>query len=204
MKKVTNKKGLFLAEILLAVVIAAVIMGAGFLVYNNIQSENDKNTAVQNLNMIISMVNPVMDGEKAATDNEGVFNTYAKAKMLPNTVDIDFDAGAGLFKATSAFGYDLDLEMTDATFSNWQLIYATLDAEQCTKFVQAIIQTKPIMMNGKAPTCGADSSGTKLTGLQMAAAVCNDHPAKTTLKVVYSPNNEDTTTSGAGAVCVAY
>ena len=171
--------------------------------YNNIQSENDKNTAVNNLTMILSMVNPIMDGEKATANNTSVMHTFASSKLLPNTVDVQMNTSSNQYEATSAYGYNLDLTMEDETFSNWALTYATLDNEQCTKFVQATMKTKPIMLDGKVATCGA-TAGVKLTGLQMAQEVCNAHPNKTNLKLVYSPNNEDTTAAGAGKVCVAY
>ncbi len=201
MKKFQNKKGLFLAEILLAVVIVSVIVGAGFMVYNNIQTENDKNKAVQNLTMMLSMVNPIMDGEKATGNNVDVTDLYAKSKLLPNTVDIQ--KVGGNYEATSAYGYPLRLTMEDKDFANWALTYEKIDNEQCTKFVQAIMKTKPIMIGGLASTCGS-TAGVKLTGLEMAQSVCKPHPAKTDLKLVFSPNNEDTTSAGAGKVCVAY
>ena len=207
MRKPTNKKGLFLAEILLAVVIAAVIMGSGFLVYTNIQTENEKNTALQNLNMIISMTHPVLGqerGEDATADGTMVKTSlFVQSKMFPNTVETDGDT----LTAKSAYGYPLSIGMWENEENSlWRITYNNLDTEECTKFVQAVVKsTRPIVLgaaagsstqpaNAGAYTAPTDTvCGTSGSALTIATGLCPANESKD-ITLVYSPNNEPSTT----------
>ena len=150
MKKLNNKKGLFLAEILLAVVIAAVIMGSGFLVYKNIKSENEKNDAIRDINMIVSMVTPMMSQERGQgvqydTSNSGrlMNNTkliktrlLAQAKMLPTTMKVTNERNL-----MTSYGYPASIGLNyNRPNSNWRLMYHQLDRDQCSKLVAAAIE----------------------------------------------------------------
>jgi hypothetical protein len=155
LKKLNNKKGLFLAEILLAVVIAAVIMGSGFLVYKNIKSENEKNDAIRDLNMIISMVTPIFTDERGqgvqydtrnsgrVTRNPSLIKTQllVKGRMLPTTMKTTDDD-----TLITSYGYAASIGLAEyAETSNWRIIYHNLDRDQCSKLVQAAIKaTKPM------------------------------------------------------------
>jgi len=201
MRKPSNKKGLFLAEILLAVVIAAVIMGSGFLVYTNIQTENEKNTALQNLNMIISMTHPVLGQERGDTDSDTNVKTklFVQAKMFPNTIETD----SSTFRAKSAYGYPLSIGMWETQENSlWRITYNNLDTEECTKFVQAAIKsTRPIALGSETGSSthpaveGAYTQptqtvcGSSQTALTTATTLCPVDSVRN-ITLVYSPNNE--------------
>lgn len=225
MKKQNNKKGLFLAEILLAVVIAAVIMGSGFLVYKNIKSENEKNDAVRDLNMIISMATPIFADERGMEDRDGdgtdaqnpqfmKTGVFVDGDLFPNTVLTNKFADRASNEAISAFGYPMSIGIWEAKEnSNWRVRYQNLTVEQCLKFTQAAIKaTKPMIVAHAA----ASSLATKITAvgaltvwpandvvecaadasaIATATTVCTTE--KNDITFVYSPNNEPTTSGSA-------
>jgi Tfp pilus assembly protein PilE len=211
MKQHIQKKGLFLTEILLSVVIAAIIMSSAFLLYTNIQSEAEKNDAISDLNMIISMTHPILGAERGSnfTNTDALDQTalFVRTRLLPNTVEIDTAA----YTAKSAYGYDLSLGMWEReSNSNWRVTYSNLDAEQCTKYMQAAIKaTSPLIVgtvdHNNNPTQGYQRPGNAVCGstatpLSHASSFCASAPGSDdqyhTVTFVYSPNNETSTVGG--------
>ena len=162
MKKLSNKKGLFLAEILLAVVIAAVIMGSGYLLYADIQSENQKNKATANLQALIAKMtviygeNPITAG--SATDEAKV---HKKTKDIPATIlsqsgshgDVNSAYGKAIFIGAIGKNAVAGGGLTNGT-SNWFVTYDGLSDEQCAKFLPGINKTQPIAIMDGAGTAG--------------------------------------------------
>lgn len=173
MKKLNNKKGLFLAEILLAVVIAAVIMGSGFLVYKNIKSENEKNDAVRDLNMILSMVTPIFidergqadfNGDGTLQDNASLIKTklFVRASIVPNTLKTTKESGdtsGNDSNIISSYGYPLSIGLAELQeTSNWRVQFHNLDQDQCAKLVQAGIAATSPMAVSTGTNAGATNS----------------------------------------------
>lgn len=219
MKKLNNKKGLFLAEILLAVVIAAVIMGSGFLVYKNIKSENEKNDGIRDLNMIISMATPIFADERGMEDRDGdgtnsenpqfmKTGVFVDADLFPNTVLTNKFNDRAQNEAISAFGYPMSIGIWEKNENSlWRVRYQNLNVEQCLKFTQAAIKaTKPmIVAHADAGTTGPLKQnavgsfavwGNHRIGIcaadasAIATATAICTAEKNNITFVYSPNNE--------------
>jgi Tfp pilus assembly protein PilE len=194
MKKLSNKKGLFLAEILLAVVIAAVIMGSGYLLYADIQSENNKNTATSNLQALIAKMTVIFGEQNIAGTIVDETSTLVKTKDIPSTMATNSTTNT----LESVYGKAMKIGPVGADTKNWYVTYTNLTQEQCAKFLPGINKTKPIAITAaaanKATTtafCGANVNS-KRKGI--SAGLCKvDGP----LTVYFSPAKQNY------SVCVA-
>ena len=191
MKKLSNKKGLFLAEILLAVVIAAVIMGSGYLLYADIQSENNKNTATANLQALIAKMTVIYGEENitGATLPAHETATLVKSRDIPSTFDQDYSAGT----LNSVYGTAMTIGPVAADTKNWYVSYSALSIEQCAKLLPGINKTKPIAITevvaAQVVTDGSCASAVTSKRKAMAAGLCDTDAA--TLTVYYSPAKQD-------------
>lgn len=189
-----HKKGLFLAEILLAVVIASVIMGTGYLLYADIQKENLKNKFALDLESLTIQLNqfygeePVIFSEPAGSFDDNAF--LISSKTIPSTMDTE---GTDLIK--SAFGFDVNIGPAQTTTSTY-FIRTFLPAAECAAVLQHVIKTRPIAFASisggavKEFRC-VDNSDTKRT---LTKQICLETAAKSVTDLVipiYSPKGED-------------
>lgn len=193
-----SKKGLFLAEILLAVVIAAVIMGSGYLLYADIQKENNKNTFAQNLAALTIQLNQyygegkvVFSGRTGRTTDNA---TLVTSGTIPSTITTKPPS-----TITNIFGGSI-LIGPARSGTNLYFISNTLNAEQCSAVIQSVLKTQPIAFANKRGGFRAslrlracinedDGSGglTALSKRDLVSSVCTGLP----LVAVYSPTGEE-------------
>jgi Tfp pilus assembly protein PilE len=145
-----NKKGLFLAEILLAVVIAAVIMGSAYLLFNDVMHETKRNQAKMNLESMISIFS-LTYGESRVTQNPSVASaisetsSFVKTNIFPSVMDTRDDDNV-----YSAFSGQILVSPTGATTnypkgtSIYFITYKDLKKRECSLFLRSIVKTKPI------------------------------------------------------------
>jgi Tfp pilus assembly protein PilE len=192
----TNKKGLFLAEILLAVVIAAVIMGSGYLLYADIQKENQKNEFAKNLSALTIQLNQFY-GEQPVIFTGRPGRTYdnsalIRSKTIPSTMQTD-----PTNNLLNTFGHKVYIGPASSGTSLY-FIKSYLDTDQCSSVLQHVLQTKPIAFASSSSWTGQlklyqciTDSDTKRT---MVKKVCTESASKTTsdaLIPIYSPKGEE-------------
>ena len=202
-----NKKGLFLAEILLAVVIAAVIMGAGYLLFNDIRIENKKIQSRANLESMVTIFSSTYGEVKVIDPPEDASNetsSFVKAGIFPSSMDTRDDNVYSVFSGkllVSPVGKTPVLPQGTSIFF---ITYQGLKDLECKSFLRSIVKTKPIaFFDGEFKAGSTDLicmndiyNGKPFTYssrlLLSRNKMCQQGQAKTRdLTVLYSRFNED-------------